>query len=848
MKRTLSRAFALGGSLLLAGGLLVAAASQSHAADPLISRSKPTTTSSNENSTLTGLKAVDGNLSTRWGSLEGQDPQWIQIDLGAAARISQVVLKWEAAYGKAYKIQTSADASTWTDIYSTTTGNGATDDLAVTGTGRYVRMYGTARGTQWGYSLFEFEVYGSTGPIDSEKPTPPKNLRSTGATPTTVSLAWDAATDNVAVTAYDVYQHGQFVTSVPGNQLTATARGLSPNTEYDFTVFAKDATPNVSDASNVVIVKTPPSQEDNQPPTPPTNLRSTGVTSTSVSLAWNASDDNVGVVRYDIFNGDTKVGESTTTSATIGGLTPSTEYTFRARAYDAAGNSSGPSNPATAKTSAPTGGGTNPGTVTEIASSTDVPWGLAFLPDGSALMAERDTFNVTRVTRAGQKTTVGKVPNGSGTGGEGGNLGLEISPTFAVDNWVYIYHTSPSDNRIVRMKYSGGSLSDHQVLLTGIPRNRFHNGGRLRFGPDGKLYAGTGDAQNGANAQNPNNKGGKVLRINPDGSIPADNPISGNPLWSLGHRNVQGLAFDSRGRLWEGELGNSSQDELNLIVKGGNYGWPNCEGSCNDARFINPKRTWSVSSNSPSGIAIVKDVIFMAALRGARLYRMAINGDSVSTPTSHYQGTYGRLRTVEPSPDGHLWMTSSNGDKDSTPNNSNTKILHVQLTGGSDPGPGPFALTSTAYKNGGAIPDKYSCAHDGGAGNDISPPLAWTTGNHAARSWAITFIDLANGGKHWAIWDIPASVTSLPEALQRGYNVPNVPGAKQKAMGAASVNQQFFGPCPRSQHTYEFTLYAINVDTLPGLSQSSTVAQVETAAKANDIASTKLSGTSSAAP
>ncbi len=847
MKRTLGRAFALGGSLLLAGGLLVAAATSSHAADPLLSLNKPTTTSSNESGALNGPKAVDGNAATRWASAEGSDPQWIRVDLGDTAKISQVVLKWEAAYGKAYKIQTSNDGNAWTDIFSTTTGNGATDDLAVTGTGRFVRMHGTARGTAYGYSLFEFEVYGTTGPPDTEKPTPPRNLRSTGSTPTTVSLAWEASTDNVGVTAYDVYQHGQFVTSVAGNQLTATASGLTPNTEYDFTVFAKDATPNVSDASNVVTVKTPPQQDDNQPPTAPGNLRSTGVTSTSVSLAWNASTDNIGVARYEIYNGATKVGDSTTTTATIGGLTPSTQYTFTAKAFDAVGNASPSSNAATATTSVPSGGGTNPGTVTQITTSTDVPWGLAFLPDGSALYAERDTFNVTRVTKAGQKTTVGKVPNGSGTGGEGGNLGLEVSPTFAQDNWIYIYHTSPSDNRIVRMKYTGGALTDHQVLLTGIPRNRFHNGGRLRFGPDGKLYAGTGDAQNGANAQNPNNKGGKILRINPDGTIPSDNPVSGNAYWSLGHRNVQGLAFDSRGRLWEGELGNSSQDELNLIVKGGNYGWPNCEGSCGDARFINPKRTWSVASNSPSGIAIVKDVIFMAALRGERLYRMTINGDSVSTPTAHYQGTYDRLRTVEPSPDGHLWLTSSNGDKDSTPNNSNTKILHVELTGGGGPTPG-FSLTSTAYNNGGAIPNKYSCAGDGGAGNDISPPLAWTTGNHAARSWAMTFIDLANGGKHWAIWDIPASVTSLPEALKRGYTVPDVPGAKQKAMGNASVNQQFFGPCPRSPHTYEFTLYAINVDTLPGLSQSSTVAQIETAMKANDIASTKLSGTSSAAP
>jgi glucose/arabinose dehydrogenase len=831
MKRTLGRALALGGSLLLVSGIMVASAAHSQAADPLLSLNKPTTTSSNESGSLNGPKAVDGNASTRWASAEGSDPQWIRIDLGATAKISQVVLKWEAAYGKAYKIQTSADGTAWSDVFSTTTGNGGTDDLAVNGTGRYVRLHGTARGTSYGYSLFEFEVYGTTGTADTEAPTAPRNLRSTGSTPTTVSLAWDASTDNVGVAHYDVYQHGQLVTSVAGNQLTATASGLTPNTEYDFTVFARDAAPNVSPASNVVAVKTPPAQDDTQPPTAPTNLRSTGVTSNTVSLAWNASTDNVGVVRYDIFRGAEKVGTSTTTTATIGGLAPSTAYTFTAKAFDAVENASAASNPATATTAPPSnGGGTTPGRVTQITTSTDVPWGLEFLPDGSALMAERDTFNITRVTRDGQKTTVGKVPNGSGTGGEGGNLGLELSPTFATDNWVYVYHTTSSDNRVVRMKYTNGSLGAPEVLLNGIPRNRFHNGGRLRFGPDGKLYIATGDAQNSANAQNRNSKGGKILRINADGTIPSDNPTAGNPLWSWGHRNVQGLAFDSRGRLWASELGNSAQDELNLIVKDGNYGWPNCEGSCSDPRFINPKRTWSTSSNSPSGIAIVRDTIFMAALVGQRVYRMTINGDSVSAPTSHFQGTYGRLRTVEPSPDGGLWLTSSNGDKDSTPNNSNTKILHVELTGGTTPG--NFALTSSAYNEGGAIPNRYSCAEDGGAGNDISPPLSWTTGNHNARTWAMTFIDTTNGGKHWVIWDIPASVTSLPEALKR----------------AASVNQQFFGPCPRSRHVYEFTLYAINVDTLPGVSQSSTPAQVETAMKANDIASTKLSGTSSAAP
>ena len=847
MKRTLGRAFALGGSLLLVGGFLVASAATSHAADPLLSLNKPTTTSSNESSALNGPKAVDGNAATRWGSAEGSDPQWIRIDLGAAARISQVVLKWEAAYGKSYKIQTSPDGNTWTDIFSTTTGNGGTDDLAVTGTGRFVRMHGTARGTTYGYSLFEFEVYGSTGPADTEAPSPPPNLLSTGTTSTTQSLAWDAATDNVGVTGYDIYQHGQQVGTVPGSTRTFTATGLTPNTMYYWTVFAKDAAGNVSQSSNEVSAKTPPAEEDTEPPTAPGNLRVTGSTNNSITLAWNASTDNKGVTGYEIFNAaGAKVGTSTGTTGTVGGLAANTEYTFTVKAKDAVGNISPASNSATGKTTA--GGGDTIGEVKQITTSNDVPWGVTFLPDGSALVSERDTFKIQRITAAGVKTVVGTVPGAATTDGEGGLLGLEISPNFASDHYIFIYHTTTSDNRLVRAKYENGAVSGYQVLLTGVAKSRYHNGGRLRFGPDGKLYIGTGDAQNGDRAQDLNSNNGKILRVNPDGSVPSDNPFAGKYIWSYGHRNVQGLSFDSQGRLWEAELGNSSKDELNLIQKGKNYGWPICEGPCNTAGMTNPVRTWGVAEASPSGLAIVNDTLFMAALRGERLYRMKITGNTTATPTVHFQGTYGRLRTVEPAPDGGLWLTTTNGDKGGTPGGRNNKILHVELKGGGGPNPGPFALTSTAYNNGGAIPNKYSCAEDGGAGNDISPPLAWTTGDHAAKSWALTFIDLANGGKHWTIWDIPASVTSLPEALKRGYAVPDVPGAKQKAMGAAAVNQQFFGPCPRSPHTYEFTLYAVNVDTLPGVSQSSTVAQVETAIKANDIASTKLSGTSSAAP
>jgi glucose/arabinose dehydrogenase len=283
----------------------------------------------------------------------------------------------------------------------------------------------------------------------------------------------------------------------------------------------------------------------------------------------------------------------------------------------------------------------------------------------------------------GAKTTVGSVPNVASTDGEGGLLGLEINPrTFASDNWLYIMHTSPSDNRIVRMKYVNGSLSSHQVLLTGIARNKFHDGGRLRFSPDGNfLFASTGDAQNGNNAQNKSSLNGKILRIKPDGSIPADNPF-GNAIWSYGHRNPQGLAFDSQGRLWEQEFGNSLEDETNLIVKGGNYGWPACEGtkgSCSTAGFIAPKHVYPVAEGSCSGITIVRDRIYIACLRGTRLYRATISGDNLTSFSTHFQGTYGRLRTVEPAPDGGIWLTTSAGDKDSTANNSNVKLLHIAL-------------------------------------------------------------------------------------------------------------------------------------------------------------------------
>ncbi|MGI5506008.1 PQQ-dependent sugar dehydrogenase [Lentzea sp. CA-135723] len=683
-RRSPARTGVLATALAVAVSSLVSAAPQAVAADVLLSQGKPATESASGGANYAPRFAVDGDSATRWASKSNTDPAWIRVDLGASATISRVRLQWDLSCAKAYRVETSENDSAWTSIHTTADGKGGVEDLAVSGRGRYVRVYGTSRcrtGSSYGYSLQEFQVFGNTGPADAEPPSAPTGLVASDVKPDSAKLTWEPSTDNVAVTSYEIYNLGQFVKSVPAATSTVV-EGLKPNTTYGFYVNAKDAAGNISQASNTVEFRTPPAQEDPTPPTAPRNLRSTGVTANSVSLAWDASTDNIGVTRYEIYTGATKVGDAMGTSATIGGRSANTEYTFTVKAFDAAGNVSPVSNALTAKTRS---GGDQVGAVTQVATDNDVPWGLAFLPNGDGVYSRRDAQDIIRITPSGTKTTLGKVPGVSGTNGEGGLLGIELSPTFASDGLIYVYHTASGDNRIVRAKVEGNTLTGWTTLLTGIPRNKFHNGGRLRFGADGKLYAGTGDGQNGNNAQNRQNLGGKVLRLNPDGSAPTDNPFfseGGNAryVWTYGHRNVQGLAVDSQGRMWQAELGNSNMDEVNLLQKGGNYGWPSCEGTSGSCGgYVAPKKTFSVGSASPSGLAIVNDVLFLAALRGERLYRMQISGSSVGTTTSHFQGTYGRLRTPEPAPDGSLWVTTSNGDKDSTAGNSSTRILKVAL-------------------------------------------------------------------------------------------------------------------------------------------------------------------------
>jgi len=533
-------------------------------------------------------------------------------------------------------------------------------------------------------------VYGSGG--DTTPPTPPGTPTLVSSTPTSVTIQWGTATDNVGVTSYDVFRDGQKCASTNASTRTATCDGLSPSTQYGFYVNANDAAGNNSQPSETLQVTTPAS-DDHTPPSVPTNVHTTSVSSTSIGLAWTASTDNVGVTGYTVYDVTTsppvKLGASngSSPSAQLNGLASNHTYHLVVTASDANKNESGQSTPPLAVTT--TGGPcTQPiCSISQVGTDDDVIWGLVTLPDGTILFNERDAHTIVHFNpKTGAKKTIGTVPNAASTDGEGGLTGLEINPaSYSTDHWLYIMHTSSSDNRIVRIKYDPAAdslvTSTEQVLLKGIARNKFHNGGRLRFSPDGRyLFAGTGDAQNGANAQNRNSLNGKVLRINPDGSIPSDNPF-GNAVWSYGHRNVQGLAFDSQGRLWEQEFGNSIMDETNLIQKGGNYGWPSCEGTSGSCSgFIAPKHTYSVSSGSCSGIAIVRDVLYVACQRGTRLYREVISGSSLTNVQQFFNGTYGRLRTVEPAPDGGLWLATTNGgDKDSTPHNSNNRIFHIVL-------------------------------------------------------------------------------------------------------------------------------------------------------------------------
>lgn len=324
--------------------------------------------------------------------------------------------------------------------------------------------------------------------------------------------------------------------------------------------------------------------------------------------------------------------------------------------------------------------------VRTVAGNLRTPWGLAPLPGGGLLVSSRDDGTITRINeKTGRKTELGAVP-GVATAGEGGLLGIALSPDYASDHLVYAYLTTDSDNRVVRMLYdarkpAGQQLGAPDTVFKGIPKGLIHNGGRIAFGPDGMLYASTGETGNRDLAQDRNALGGKILRMTPDGRPAPGNPFAGSPVYSYGHRNVQGLAWDGRQRLFASEFGQDTWDELNAIKPGGNYGWPEAEGRSGNPADLDPIAQWHTDEASPSGIAYAEGSIWMASLRGRRLWRIPLKGTETSAaPQAFLTGAYGRLRTVVAAGGNKLWLTTSNTDGRGEPSKTDDRILELEVS------------------------------------------------------------------------------------------------------------------------------------------------------------------------
>ncbi len=324
-----------------------------------------------------------------------------------------------------------------------------------------------------------------------------------------------------------------------------------------------------------------------------------------------------------------------------------------------------------------TAGELNPHMAGTVAEDLNVPWGITFLPNGDALVAQRDEGSIVRITADGTVSTMGDVRGSVGTpGGEGGLLGLAIDPDD--DAVLYAFVTTNDDDRVVRIELDGDRLGDIRPILTGIPVGGRHHGGRLLFDRDGHLFVATGEAGNPPESQKMGSLGGKVLRIDRNGDAVDGNPF-GNRTWSYGHRNIEGLAFDADGRLWATEFGEQRFDELNLIQKGRNYGWPQFEGKSDDDAFVTPKVTWRTDECSPSGLAITRSTAFVAALQGECVFAVPLDGTDAGKPRQLFAGEFGRIRTIEVAPDDSLWVTTSNTDGRGSPGGNDDRILRVTL-------------------------------------------------------------------------------------------------------------------------------------------------------------------------
>ncbi len=313
-----------------------------------------------------------------------------------------------------------------------------------------------------------------------------------------------------------------------------------------------------------------------------------------------------------------------------------------------------------------------------IAENLAIPWEVAFLPGGDLLLTERPG----RLRRLGGREESFEI-DGVYHIGEGGLMGLELHPEFTDNRLLYLYLTYRRGgnifNRVDRyfLPPEGGP-ERRETIIDEIPGARFHNGGRIKFGPDGYLYIATGDAMDPSLSQDVNSRAGKILRVTGSGGIPADNPFD-NAVYSSGHRNPQGLAWDGAGRLWATEHGARGNDELNLIEKGRNYGWPEIEGDETAPDMETPARHSGPDTWAPGGVAAVDGRLFFAGLRGQSLYEAGIDPGSgeILYFRGHLREEYGRLRNVAAGPDGYLYLMTSNRDGRGYPAEEDDRLIRV---------------------------------------------------------------------------------------------------------------------------------------------------------------------------
>ena len=329
--------------------------------------------------------------------------------------------------------------------------------------------------------------------------------------------------------------------------------------------------------------------------------------------------------------------------------------------------------------------------VATLATGLDVPWGIAPLDDGRSLVTLRDEARLVLVGADGTVTPV-TGPGARGLTdvvapqGEGGLLGVAVLGRTGDGLDVALYATTSRDNRVLRATLTGDALGPPTPVLTGIPAARNHDGGRLAVGPDGYLYVSTGDAGDPRRAQDPDSLGGKILRITPEGDAAPGNPVEGSPVWSLGHRNVQGMGWSPDGRMFASEFGQNTWDELNVIHRGANYGWPLVEGQGGAGEgFVDPVAVWRTADASPSGLAVTDEGVYLAGLRGQRLWRVplrpaaATDSDGVGEPHALLERRHGRLRAVAVALDGTLLVVTGNTDGRGDPRPDDDTILRLTI-------------------------------------------------------------------------------------------------------------------------------------------------------------------------